>query len=244
MARIERSARPELKQFLACRSPMAFWVTYHLNNPVGAWLAWLCYRARLTPNMVSMISLLVTLSGPALLCFWQPASPLIEALILVISLQAGYTLDGADGMLARVTGQGSRFGQMLDKLIDSIVMLSLPPLLFFASQGSQPVEPFGQQGVIVITFLAILSRGQLSIHLWLKEYVERSGDRTVVDTRTKSFGHLFRRSVGLSTDTSIFYIALAISWATGQFWWLLALYSCWILTVWLGYAWLTYRDLR
>lgn len=222
---------------------MAFWVTYHVNNPLGAVLAWLCYHARLTPNMVSWISLLVTLAGPVLLCFWHPASLATEALILVGCLQLGYTLDGADGMLARVAKQGSRFGQLLDKLIDSIVMLSLPPLLYFASAGRQPAEPFGESGVLLITFLAILSRGLLATLLWLKEYVERGADRTVTDIRARDLGYYLRRGIGQTTDTSTFYVALGIAWAAGCFWSLMAAYSLWILAVWGGYLGLTYRDL-
>jgi phosphatidylglycerophosphate synthase len=228
---------------MACRSPLAFWVTYHVNNPLGAVLAWVCFHARLTPNMVSWISLVATLSGPLLLCFWHPASRIVEALILVGCLQLGYTLDGADGMLARVAKQGSRFGQLLDKLIDSMVMLLLPPLLYFASQGRQSIEPFGEQGILLITFLAILSRGLLATLLWLKEYVERAADRTVQDTRARNLAYYLRRGIGQTTDTSTFYLALGLAWVTGFFWWLMAVYSIWILVVWSGYMGLTYRDL-
>lgn len=228
---------------MACRSPLAFWVTYHVNNPVGAVLAWVCFRAHLTPNAVSWISLIATLSGPLLLCFWRPTSLIQEALILVGCLQLGYTLDGADGMLARVAKQGSRFGQLLDKLIDSIVMLSLPPLLYLAAGGRQPVEPFGDDGVVVITFLAVLSRGLLATLLWLKEYVERGADRTVTDTRKRNLVFYLRRGVGQTTDTSSFYLLLGLAWAIGLFWWLMALYSLWIFVVWCGYLALTYRDL-
>jgi len=222
---------------------MAFWVTYHINNPIGAVLAWLCYHARLTPNMVSWISLAVTFVGPVVLCFMHPASPVTEAVIIVSCLQLGYTLDGADGMLARVAKQGSRFGQLLDKLIDSIVMLILPPLLYFLSIGRQPTEPFGDQGVVLITFLAMVSRGLLATLLWLKEYVERNADRTVSDTRARNFGYYLRRGLGQLTDTSTFYLILGAAWATGYYWWWMSLYSAWILTVLCGYLVLTYRDL-
>lgn len=223
---------------------MAFWVTYHVNNPIGAVLAWLFYHVRLTPNVVSLISLVVTLLGPTLLCFWHPNSPITEALIIVVSLQLGYTLDGADGMLARATKQGSRFGYILDKLIDALIIFAVPPLLYFASGHHQPAAPFGDEAILIITFLAITSRGMLATHLWLKEFVERGAARDVFDTRKRTLAYYVRRGGGQTTDTSTFYFAIAIAWATGGFWWLMFAYSIWTTLIWLGYLWLSYRDLR
>jgi len=232
-----------LQQFLDGRSPLAFWVTYNVNNPIGACIAWLAFRLGMTPNQVSWMSLVVGLSGPAVLASGWSASRPIEALFILISLQAGYTLDGADGMLARVSAAGSRFGQMLDKLIDAMVLLLLPSLLYFASLGSQSSDPFGVQGILVVTFLAIFSRSLLAIHFWLKEYVERGGDRTVGDTRQRSLGYYVRRGIGQSTDTSSFYFMLALSWAFDCYWPFLAVYSTWTLVVWLAYLAVTYGDL-
>lgn len=244
MSTAHQPRRTTLSTFRSLRSPYAFWFTTHLNYRTAAWLAWGCHNIGLTPNQVSWLSLIITLSGPAILGWFGPVSDTVGALTILFCTQAGYTLDCTDGTLARATGQGSRFGQLLDKVIDTAVMLLLPALLYFPARNRQGGELFGEDGVLAITFFAITVRGLMATLSWLKEYVERDGDRVVKDARARNLGYYVRRGIGTSTDTSLFYLILGAAWAGGWYWTWMAAYSCWLALVWAGYLALTYRDLR
>ncbi|HEV8474337.1 MAG TPA: CDP-alcohol phosphatidyltransferase family protein, partial [Methylomirabilota bacterium] len=70
-----------------------------------------------TPNMVSVASLLVGLA--ATWCFWRAeAGSALAGLILYI---AAVTLDHADGEVARLTLTESRLGEWLDVAVDNVV---------------------------------------------------------------------------------------------------------------------------
>ncbi len=76
---------------------------------------------RLTPTQVSVISLIIGIVGGGLLYyqeFWKIT--LIGSLCITI---AG-VLDSADGQLARMTGQSSETGRIIDGLIDNLVFAS------------------------------------------------------------------------------------------------------------------------
>tara|TARA_Y100001972_G_scaffold129198_1_gene195112 strand:+ start:3261 stop:4178 length:918 start_codon:yes stop_codon:yes gene_type:complete len=75
----------------------------------------------LTPTQVSVISLVIGIVGGGLLYyqeFWKIT--LIGSLFITI---AG-VLDSADGQLARMTGQSSETGRIIDGLIDNLVFAS------------------------------------------------------------------------------------------------------------------------
>lgn len=89
----------------------------YVNRRLGRYLAALAYTLRLSPNQVTLVSALFTLSGIGLLVSVPPtaASSLAVALLLVV----GYALDSADGQLARLTGSGSVAGEWLDHVVDA-----------------------------------------------------------------------------------------------------------------------------
>src|SRR3989304_2869286 len=80
----------------------------------------------LTPNQITLISLLLGLAGAA--CFlgggWVPGG--LGGVLLV----AWYTFDNCDGEVARIKGLSSEFGARLDDFSDSMVDLS-----FFVALG-------------------------------------------------------------------------------------------------------------
>lgn len=78
-------------------------------------------RTRITPNQVTMGSLVPGLASAA--CFWQgrPELYVVGAVLLFLT----NVLDCADGMLARLKGTGSLTGYILDGLADYIIQVSL-----------------------------------------------------------------------------------------------------------------------
>ncbi len=86
-------------------------VSRYLNRRLSAPLARLLAPTPVTPNQVSVLSLLVALGALAAFAVGQP----IAAGILI---QASSVVDGVDGDLARRQGRASRFGAVFDAVLD------------------------------------------------------------------------------------------------------------------------------
>lgn len=91
-------------------------------RPVAAVLVCLLKDTRITPNQVTFLSLLTAFVAQAILLFWHSHVGLIlAALVLVFA----FILDCTDGQLARMRGQASSIGGLLDFLMDEIKAVSL-----------------------------------------------------------------------------------------------------------------------
>ncbi|MFC6878206.1 MULTISPECIES: CDP-alcohol phosphatidyltransferase family protein [Actinomadura] len=94
-----------------------------VNRKLGRVLAAASYVAGLTPNQVTGISACFTFAGIALIALVDPAPWLGFAVCL--ALVAGYAFDAADGQLARLRGGGSKSGEYLDHMVDSLKISAL-----------------------------------------------------------------------------------------------------------------------
>ncbi|WP_407554863.1 CDP-alcohol phosphatidyltransferase family protein [Streptomyces sp. Pv4-95] len=95
----------------------------YVNRPAGRILAAVGYNMKLTPNQITLISAVFTLTGGTLIATLGP-SPAV-ALGVFVALVLGFALDSADGQLARLTGTGSPAGEWLDHVVDCAKMLAL-----------------------------------------------------------------------------------------------------------------------
>jgi hypothetical protein len=91
----------------------------------------LAVAARLSPNVVTVASLLVGLLAAA--AFWQ-ATP-AWALLGLLLYAAAVVLDHADGEVARLTFAESRFGARLDVVVDTLVHVAIMLALGVAAGG-------------------------------------------------------------------------------------------------------------
>lgn len=89
----------------------------HLIHPVSAVLTGLFARWGWTPNSVSGLGMLSALA--ASWCFYHYQSTLMSALGMLFML-GWHILDGADGQLARLTGQTSEIGKVIDGVCDHL----------------------------------------------------------------------------------------------------------------------------
>jgi len=71
------------------------------------------HRVGITANAVTVLGVLVTIAGSALLVLEQP----IAALVVLL---AGALSDTLDGQLAKAAGGGTRFGAFLDSTLDRV----------------------------------------------------------------------------------------------------------------------------
>ncbi|GAA2737153.1 CDP-alcohol phosphatidyltransferase family protein [Pedococcus aerophilus] len=94
-----------------------------VNRPAGRRLAIWAFLLGLTPNQVTIISGLTTLTGIVVLVVAPPT--VVTGLVVAFLLALGYALDSADGQLARMRGSGSVTGEWLDHVIDCAKVATL-----------------------------------------------------------------------------------------------------------------------
>jgi phosphatidylglycerophosphate synthase len=110
-------AQVEINRRRHTRATALFW-THNINHRLGAALAIRLRDSRVTPNLVSVISVVLYLPASVyVLTLRAPVSPLSAVAVFVI-VQLAYTLDCTDGLLARLRGQASAFGGWLDRVFD------------------------------------------------------------------------------------------------------------------------------
>ena len=124
-----------------------------LHRGGSRWLTPLLVRTGLTPNQVSLASLAIGLG--AIWCFW-PASP-ASAFVGVLLYALACIVDHADGELARLTFQESRFGAILDWTIDTIIHAGLV-LGIGVTAGGPVMLGLGLLGAAGVTLSALFAR--------------------------------------------------------------------------------------
>ncbi|HEY2405905.1 MAG TPA: CDP-alcohol phosphatidyltransferase family protein [Polyangiaceae bacterium] len=96
--------------------PDLFWNAY-VCRPIAAVFVDLLKGSRVTPNQITLVSLVVGVTSAGLLI----ALPGTQGLVIaVLVFQASYVLDCMDGMLARWRGIQSTPGHLLDFLMDEL----------------------------------------------------------------------------------------------------------------------------
>ncbi|MEV0651199.1 CDP-alcohol phosphatidyltransferase family protein [Phytomonospora sp. NPDC050363] len=115
--------KPRAADFLAVNRRGGLF-TQIVNQRIGAYCALAAHRLGLAPTMVTLINLVLGLAVSALLVATAPAmadgrvSPVLMGLLALVVWQFAYSLDCADGQLARVTGRSSPAGAKVDILAD------------------------------------------------------------------------------------------------------------------------------
>ena len=100
-----------------------------------SWMArpfsWALAGLRFSPNVVSLLSLLVSVAG-----LWLVATRQVAVGVALVYF--GLILDHADGQVARRRGMGSTWGMYLDMAIDRVVEIGLILALMSAPPGLWP----------------------------------------------------------------------------------------------------------
>ena len=148
--------RRSLAELVAAQKPprgVSLYSTW-VNRPLGRRLAALADVLQLTPDQVTLLSGLCSLTAIALLLV--PAS-LPVGLAVGGLLVLGFALDSADGQLARLRRSGSRAGEFLDHMLDCVVKCGLHAGVLVAGyrageRGSVLLVPLAFQIVSVLLF--------------------------------------------------------------------------------------------
>ena len=96
-----------------------------VNHPAGAVIALALLRTRVTPNAITVAGLLVHLAGAALVAALDAPVPVWAVVAVALVWQLAFSLDCADGQLARARGTASAFGAWFDELVDVVAHASV-----------------------------------------------------------------------------------------------------------------------
>lgn len=119
-------------------------------RPAAFIIVWFVRKTKITPNHLTVLSFIFGITGGVMLAVGQQWLAFISMLLMVV-------LDCADGQLARLTGQSSRIGKMLDVTADVSSYLS-----FFIGVS---VYRFGLTGNISEFWYILLSFAAISLNI-------------------------------------------------------------------------------
>ncbi|GGJ09941.1 hypothetical protein GCM10010885_18870 [Alicyclobacillus cellulosilyticus] len=127
------------------------WDTYFtlpLSVPLSEWLC----KTRLTPNTISVLSLLVAFVAAAFFYRGDHVSLILGAL----SFQLSYILDCADGYVARKKNLASPLGHWIDHTFDEIKKPVLLIALLMGQDALDHVAPWGWIAALLYIFSRVL----------------------------------------------------------------------------------------
>lgn len=145
-----------LSQFLAlrfaARSP--FWSRLIFER-IGGLLAFVFARMRMAPNAVTLLGGAFGVSGAVLLGLAANGQDVVVAGALLL---LAYSLDCADGQLARATGRTSSAGAWLDVTVDAVVtsFLAVAVLAALLSNGTPLLPSLLTAGAFGAARMAVL----------------------------------------------------------------------------------------
>ena len=96
-------------------------IDLYFYRPLGYAVAHFCRNLRITPNVVTIISIVIGVAGGHLMFYRDIALNAWGFTLWVIA----DLLDSADGQLARMTNNKSKFGRILDGVAGNIIFLSI-----------------------------------------------------------------------------------------------------------------------
>jgi phosphatidylglycerophosphate synthase len=120
--------------------------TYALR-PIAGFIVWALYGTSVTPNQVTIVSII---TGLVAACFYLKATPEAFAIAgLFVTLKD--LLDSADGQLARAKQQYSRVGRFLDSIGDFIVDVAV-----FSAIGWTLYQASGNLWMAVLSLFGLI----------------------------------------------------------------------------------------
>ncbi len=151
------------------------WLDIHFTRPIGLLWARLFQHFGIHPNVVTILSIL--LGAAAGICFYFP--DYFHTITGILLLMWANFYDSADGQLARMTGQKTRIGRILDGFAGDVWFFTIYAAICLRLQNEN--LPFGLESTwgIWIWLLAALSGLKChaeqcrladyyrNIHLWI-----------------------------------------------------------------------------
>jgi phosphatidylglycerophosphate synthase len=131
--------------------PIDFW----LHRPLGYIIARLSYPTPLTPDAITIGSILLGWAAGACLFASFPQHRLVGALLILAST----AFDCADGQLARMRKSSSVFGRMIDGSADTLVLLAVVPATAYRVWQKHNDPSWLGFTVLGLTVLTVITSG-------------------------------------------------------------------------------------
>lgn len=117
----------------------------YFYRPLGYWVARGCAALGITPNAVTIASIVIGAYGGRLFYFRDVATNAVGVLLWVVA----DTLDSADGQLARMTNHKSKLGRILDGFGGNLVFMSMYLHMFARMTETYDVAWWWLLGLVV-----------------------------------------------------------------------------------------------
>jgi CDP-alcohol phosphatidyltransferase len=150
--------------------PNDIWWNRFVARPLAAPLVAALERSRVTPNQVTLMSLVVFLVAAGMLVLLPGPQGLLTA---VIVLELSYVLDCVDGQLARLRGTSSPVGAHFDFLMDELKAFLLVCATAVRLWGDSGDVRFALEGLVALT--AVASGISLTTFIRRPEYLAATG---------------------------------------------------------------------
>lgn len=148
------------------------------------------YKTSITPNHITCIALIFGIVGGSLLSVGIHQASIAAAVLILCSI----VFDCADGMLARLKKNGSRFGRALDGLADYIVGVTIYISIAIGYAGHEHAS-----ALMLLTVAAAISN---SLHAVLVDYYRlrfveytRLSEAAVVSTSSAESKEITRKGI-------------------------------------------------
>ena len=174
-------------------------ISRYLNRPISSTFSLMLYRKRIfiSPNIISALSFLIALAGSIFLAIrWF--------LIGGILVQASSIIDGIDGELARLFKRTSKFGGLLDSLLDRLADLSI---ILGLALALWPLNVFTALIVILASANTILV--SYVTHLLKSAGIDPGAIRGIPVTRDVRLFVIFLMAILGFPELALYYIAFA-----------------------------------
>lgn len=145
-----------------------------VNRRWGRYCAAVAFRWRMSPTGVSVLSIVMTLTGlAAFLTLIAAEQPVIAGVAAAVMLAFGFALDSADGQLARLQGTSSIRGEWLDHSLDAV---RLPTVHLVIAAGFL-LAGWAPMAVVAMVYSVLASATFLSQNLAGLLRDKREGER-------------------------------------------------------------------
>lgn len=190
-------------------------IYHHYFSKNGAKAAtYLFLKLGISPNFISLISFLTVLISSYLIATSQ------HLLISLLLLQLSYIFDCSDGVVARITNQGSKFGEMVDVSFDRIlgIIFSFALFINLLSNYSLNTDEFFIYALLLTSYLSFTFVSTLRGYIF-KELKNKA--------KEKKNGFIIKLVFFIYEfiDTGIYYMIISTAILLGLLDWVIIMYG-------------------
>lgn len=183
--------------------PYSRWV----NRRLGRWWAAAAYVQGFTPNQVTTVSALGTVTALLLVIFVPPFWWL--GMLVAVVLLLAYSLDSADGQLARLQGGGTKSGEWFDHVVDAAkigVLHSAVLISFYRFSGEK------DSAVLLIPLGYMIAQFVFFFAMMLTDQLRRSAAAEAGETYAKPSGKggVLQTIVAIPTDYAVLCLSFVL----------------------------------